>query len=92
MSRDMTVNWNMKATVKLSEHGKNIHENWYRELSLSAGVELNPPGGVLRPDTLEAELWHVANVFGPHLYNGCKSPFESMTFQVREWEGFNATD
>jgi len=78
----MKVNWNMKAIVKLNDHGKDIHEKYYRDLSEPAKTELIPPCGNYRPDQIAEPLWGIAQIFGRHLYNGCKIPFESMNFEL----------
>lgn len=80
----MRINWNMIATVKLNDHGKDIHEKYYRELSDFAKMELKPPSGNYRPDELREPLWSIASIFGRHLYNGCKSPFETMSFELED--------
>jgi len=82
----MKANWNMKATVKLNDHGKDIYEKYYRDLSASASIMLLPPGGDYRPDQIAEPLWSIAQIFGRYLYNGCKSPFESMDFELESLE------
>lgn len=80
----MKANWNMKAIITLNEHGKDIHEKYYRDLSQSANTELIPPCGNLRPDQVAEPLWVIAQIFGQHLYNGCKIPFETMNFELED--------
>lgn len=80
----MKVNWNMKATVKLNCHGRDIHQKYFRDLSKFAGAEIKPPKGDYRPEQLEEPLWSIAQIFGPHLFNGCKSPFETMNFELED--------
>jgi hypothetical protein len=80
----MRANWNMMAVVKLNEHGKNLHESYYRDLSKSAKTEIVPSNGNYRPDQLREPLWSIAQIFGRYLYNGCQIPFESMNFELED--------
>jgi hypothetical protein len=80
----MRANWNMSATVSLSEHGKDIYEKYFRDLSKTVGIEIKPPNGEYRPERLKDQLWNLAQIFGSHLYNGCTIPFETMEFELVE--------
>lgn len=80
----MKASWNMKAIIKLNNHGKDIYEEYFRDLSRSLKVELIPPTGNYRPDQIAEPLWSIVQIFGRHLYNGCEIPFETMNFELED--------
>lgn len=60
------LNWNTLVTITPTQRGWDIWANYYHSL----GLEHLP-----HSETLRLELWIVAHIFGPFLYNGCDLPF-----------------
>jgi hypothetical protein len=82
----MKFNINDSVRVKLTDHGRDI---WYhRNDELNKKFNLHPPlssGYPLEVDGwFEEQLWVIMNVFGPHLYNGCKQVFEKNVMEILE--------
>lgn len=67
------INLNQYAEVVLTAHGCAV---WM--LSPYSGTEQLATDGTLR-----APLWILANVFGPHLFNGCDMPFANADVQLQ---------
>jgi hypothetical protein len=70
----MIVNINQTCKVKLTEKGKKILFEYYRDW----------PG--VPEDKLEKEfhLWELMQIFGPHVYNGCEIPFVNNVIDLNE--------
>jgi hypothetical protein len=67
----MDINLNQRATVTLTEVGRNI---WLASPYSTAHIT---QGGQLR-----TELWELMHVFGPHMFNGCDMPFTTTTVKL----------
>lgn len=59
------VNMNQMVKAELTEKGKEILSEYHRKHIPSNAND----------DIIECELWHLFNIFGEHLYNGCDIPF-----------------
>ena len=79
--RDFNINDYVK--VKLTEKGKYIYYHRFDDIN-----EENLKGGyktIINPIELEYDdegytefqLWHLMEIFGKHLFNGCNIPFET---------------
>lgn len=71
----MIVNINQKVKVTLTEKGKQILFDSYKDW----------PGAYT--DKLmksEFQLWELMSIFGPHVYNGCEVPFEENIIDIDE--------
>lgn len=83
---DFNINDYVKA--KLTERGKYIYYHQHDDMNLDilkrGGKPLNPPE--LKYDEeghVEFQLWHLMEIFGKHLFNGCQIPFETtIKFKV----------
>ena len=65
-------NINNYVKVKLTEKGKYIYYHRFDDISLSPiELEYDDEGYV------EFQLWHLMQIFGEHLFNGCDIPFET---------------
>ena len=72
------INLNSKIRVKLTDHGRALHTKGHAELLTSAS--LRPPCNQPKEDAegwSTWQLWVLMQAFGPHMYLGCPSPFES---------------
>jgi hypothetical protein len=69
------INWNDRVTLTTNDLGWHIWEKQYRD------INLDPPE---HGDELEMCLWEAAQIFGPSLYNGCKTPFDSTFMRYRK--------
>lgn len=69
---------NDTVIVNLTARGRELYEAYQRHVW---GDRERPPGragGYLRPGQVRArfQLWELAHIFGPGIYNGCTPPFE----------------
>lgn len=76
-------NVNDYVKVKLTEKGKYIYYHQFDDINENikkiGGILLNPIE--LKYDDegyTEFQMWHLMQIFGEHLYNGCKMPFETI--------------
>lgn len=70
----VTVNLNDTVVLKLNAHGAKIYNDYYSPICADQRVNVD--------DVIKVTLWHMAHIFGPHLYNGGKLPFESTTLEI----------
>jgi hypothetical protein len=79
LTKPTTINFNDRVLIKMNPLGWEIHRKWHEDLFTLAGKLAFP---YRRPEVgadgcVEFHLWEVAQIFGPHLSNGCKMPFET---------------
>lgn len=77
----MKINLNSEIKFKLNEHGWVIYNAHWNVFGIS------PPEIVKIDGYCYMQLWDYMNVFGKHLHNGCKLPFEVAEFELVEDEG-----
>jgi hypothetical protein len=68
-------NVNDHVLVKLTEHGRELRRRYFARLGLPDGLlpELKETDGWSR-----WQLWELMSIFGEHMYNGCRIPFETV--------------
>ena len=78
--RDFNINDYVK--VKLTEKGKYIYYHQFDDMNVDilkrGGKPLNPIE--LKYDDegyTEFQMWHLMEIFGKYLFNGCNIPFET---------------
>lgn len=70
----MTINLNDNVTVSLTEFGKEVLKEYHKKLGSTAS-----PAPIL-----SMPLWELAQIFGPHLYNGApKMVFAENHIEVK---------
>lgn len=70
----MTINLNDNVTVSLTEFGKEVLKDYHKNL----GSTVSPT------QVLSMPLWELAQIFGPHLYNGApKMVFSENLIEVK---------
>ena len=78
-------NINSNVWVKLTDHGKEIYKKFWEEALKGSAIEQSTP--VLKTDDrgwTEFQMWDLMCIFGCHLYNGCKTPFETNVKFLKE--------
>jgi len=71
-------NVNSNVWVRLTPLGHEIHKKFWAEALKGSTIEHAIP--VLKVDEdgwTEFQMWDLMCIFGHHLYNGCKPPFET---------------
>jgi hypothetical protein len=73
----MKFNINHKVRVKLTDNGRGILSR--KEHAFSEAFDLPAKEPLVREvdGWSEWQLWDLMREFGPHIYNGCKVPFET---------------
>lgn len=75
-------NVNEKVRVKLTARGRELHrknhEGFWQGSGFAPGYEPVPEDAA---GWSEWQLWELMREYGPHMYNGCKVPFET-TIQI----------
>lgn len=67
----MRLNFNEQATVKLTEFGARVYNDYMAQFPQYLWERLMPG------DALRIELWNLSRIFGPHCYNGAPAvPFQ----------------
>ena len=74
----MNININQMAQVRLTEEGAKVFNAWDRETQFPGWVPKDLNAG----DVFKGHLWHLMQVFGPHIYMGCNVPFEGNEIQL----------
>lgn len=82
MQEYQNFNINDCVKVKLTEKGKYIYYHQFDDMNVDilkrGGKPLNPIE--LKYDDegyVEFQMWHLMEIFGKHLFNGCDIPFET---------------
>ena len=81
MKKYQNFNINDYVKVKLTEKGKYIYYHHFDDMNAdilkSGGEPLNPAELIYDEDGyVEFQMWHIMQIFGKHLFNGCVIPFE----------------
>ena len=72
-------NVNSSVWVKLTPLGHEIYKKFWSEALKGTSLEISG-GPVLKTDDrgwTEFQMWDLMCIFGCHLYNGCKNPFDT---------------
>ena len=89
MRKSVTVNINDQVYVTLTPEGERILQAEYEKNIIQVRnvfknarelVEKQHKSG----DRYCFSLWELCSIFGPHLYNGCKIPFEKNLLEIVE--------
>jgi hypothetical protein len=64
-------NLNGYVRVKLNQHGKQLYSDYWSPYAWLKEPEIDDEGYT------QFQMWQLMNIFGTHLYNGCKTPFET---------------
>lgn len=88
----ISVNLNDIVRVKFTEHGKDIYyhqwddmNKWAEERGLAASKYLTPEYPKVDENGFtEIQLWHFMEIYGSHLYNGCKAVIEDNCLYLDE--------
>ncbi len=72
-----TFNMNDEVAVKLTEHGENILNRFYENLTYER-PQINSK------KVFKTELWNLFRIFGPELWHGCEIPFKNNIIQIRK--------
>lgn len=67
----VSLNLNDVAEVTLTKFGARTYNEWEESFRLPPYNKREFKEG----DTLRDQLWHLFQVFGPHLSLGCQAPF-----------------
>ena len=80
------LNINDIIKVKLTDLGKDIFYHQYDELNKRYGREVIKPRfpGVDEDGFTKIQLWHFMNIYGPHIWNGCKPFIENNAIYICE--------
>lgn len=83
MQEYQDFNINNYVKVKLTEEGKYIYYHHFDDMNegilKQGGKPLNPIELEYDNDGyVEFQLWHLMKIFGKHLFNGCRVPFETV--------------
>ena len=72
----MKFNVNQNVLVKLTEEGETILKNYFGELRDRLGL---PEYEIFYDENgyVQFQMWNLMQIFGDHLHNGCKVPFET---------------
>lgn len=70
------INLNDRVILKLNTHGAKIYNEYYSTIDDSHAVNDG--------DVIKLELWHMAHIFGPFLFNGLDLPFESTNMDFNQ--------
>lgn len=72
--------------VKLTDHGKDIYYHQYDEFNKLYGGKIFKPRypEVDSEGYTRIQLWQFMNIFGPHLYNGCRAIIENNRIYIRD--------
>ena len=74
------ISWNDKVTVELNEHGREIYQNFYRDINMP--VDMIPP--LPEDNKITKQLHFLAMVFGESLGVGGKLPFKDTTILLEK--------
>lgn len=78
MSEIITVNLNQYATVRLTDHGRKIwHDAWEPYDKTGDMDKKVQPDGKLRE-----QIWHIMQVFGPHIGMALPPVFAEVTMEI----------
>lgn len=81
-------NINDHVKVKLTEKGRDIYyhryDDWFGQFPNSDYVPIASYPEVDEDGYTEIQLWHLMEIFGPYLYNGCNVPFEDNNIYFDE--------
>ena len=84
----LKFNINEHVKVKLTEKGRDIYfhryDNWLNQYPTAAYVPIATYPEVDEDGYTEIQLWHLMEIFGPSLYNGCIVPFEENNIYFDE--------
>lgn len=72
----MIINLNEIVRVKLNTHGENIYREFYKDYPTLIKIDWD--------NYIETELWSVMEIFGKHLFNGCRVPFENNVISIKD--------
>lgn len=67
-------NMNVETTVKLTNEGEKILKEHFKLYPSLIKIDENK--------IYRAPLWEMMHIFGKHLYNGCKIPFENNSIML----------
>lgn len=77
------MNMNDPVEVKLDELGEKIWNDYWARNGLYSKVPDSIRSAQTLPDGwVRFQLWEFASIFGPHLYNGCRIPFETNEVRI----------
>lgn len=77
------LNLNYEVCVKLTPFGKNILFDYYLKLGVTERVVRKRYN--MKNNTIQIQMWELAHIFGPQLYNGATDhPFESSFIFIPE--------
>ena len=80
----MNYNLNAIASVELTNVGLQVYRLYYHKL----GLDPSPyEEKYIKNDMLTTELWHIMEIFGPHLYQGCEIPFKNNQIIIEPYVG-----
>jgi hypothetical protein len=89
MRKSSTVNLNNQVYVTLTQEGEKILRNNYEESILQVRDYIKNARQIVEGQHKVGNkycfsLWELCSIFGPHLYNGCKIPFEKNLLEIVE--------
>ena len=89
MRKSSIVNLNDQVCVTLTPEGEKIlWERYEKDIITVRDVFPNArqlvEGQHKEGDRYRFQLWELCSIFGPHLYNGCKIPFEKNLMEIVE--------
>lgn len=79
-----TLNLNDIVRVKLNIHGEKIYKEFYKDSPILMRIDVD--------NYIETELWSIMEIFGKHLFNGCRVPFVGNEVLIKERSSDPAED
>lgn len=83
----MHYNLNAVASVELTDIGLQVYRLYYQGLGLDPSSYEEK---YIKNRMLTTELWHVMEIFGPHIYQGCEVPFKNNQIIVEQYVGLES--
>ncbi len=78
----LEINLNDTVEVVLSKFGAKIYNDWWNDPDFNwRTTELSAKK---TGDKLRAQLWHLMQVFGPHIHLGGNAPFELCSIVIEK--------
>jgi hypothetical protein len=77
----ITINLNTIFEVELTKVGREIYVNHLNDYAKNSSEYKKyydaKIAELYNNPHIQLELWHLMNIFGPHMYNGCDIPFKN---------------
>lgn len=83
----MHYNLNAIASVELTDVGLQVYRLHYQGLGLDSSPYEEK---YIKNSMLTTELWHIMEIFGPHIYQGCEVPFKNNQIIVEQYVGLES--